>query len=61
MTPVYMSIPETAKYTGLAACFIRKGVKAGDIPAINAGKKYLVNVPLMLQKLNDQSESRKVE
>lgn len=55
MTPVYMSIPEAAKYTGLAMCFIRKGIKSGDIPAINAGKKYLVNVPLMLAQLEEQS------
>ena len=55
---VFMSIPETAKYTGLAACYIRKGVKAGEIPAINAGKKYLVNVPLMLEKLNKESEAQ---
>ncbi len=55
MSPVYMSIPEAAKYTGLAACFIRKGIKSGEIPSINAGKKYLVNVPLMLEKLEEQS------
>lgn len=55
---VFMSIPETAKYTGLATCFLRKGIKAGEIPAINAGKKYLVNVPLLLEKLNKESEAR---
>ena len=55
---VFMSIPEAAKYTGLAACFIRKGVKDGTIPAINAGKKYLVNIPLMIEKLNKESEQR---
>ena len=55
---VYMSIPETAKYTGLAVCYLRKGIKDGTIPVIMAGKKYLVNVPLMLEKLNAESEAR---
>lgn len=59
MTPVYMSVPDAAKYTGLAACFIRKGIKAGTIPAIVAGRKYLVNIPLTLEALNAQSEARK--
>ena len=56
-TPVYMSIPDAAKYTGLAACFIRKGIKEGTIPAITAGKKYLVNMPLMLARLDAESEA----
>ena len=57
--PVYMTIPETAKYTGFAECFIRKSVKEGTAPAIMIGKKYMVNVPLWLKQLEDQSERRK--
>ncbi len=55
MSTIFMSIPDTARHTGLAECFIRKGIKAGNIPTIKSGKKYLVNVPLMLERLNAQS------
>ena len=58
MDPVYRPIPATAKYTGLAECFIRKGVKDGTIPAIKVGKKYMVNVPLLLENLNAEIEAR---
>ena len=52
----YMSIPDAAKYTGLSESFLRKGVKGREIPFIMSGKKYLVNVPLMLEKLNEKSD-----
>ena len=55
MERIYMSIPETARTTGLCACFIRKLVKEGKAPYIKAGKKFLINVPAMLDRLNNES------
>ncbi|MBR3242488.1 MAG: hypothetical protein IKF90_07295 [Parasporobacterium sp.] len=53
----YMTIPEAVKVTGLSSYFLRNGLKAGTIPHIMSGPRYLVNIPLLLETL--EAESRK--
>lgn len=53
---VYHSIRETAKLTGLSEYHIRKLHKAGAVPGIYSGKKFLVNVPSLLESLNASTE-----
>lgn len=53
---VYHSIRETAKLTGLSEYFIRQLFKAGAVPGIYSGKKFLVNVPSLLESLNASTE-----
>lgn len=54
----FQTIAEAARTTGLSQFFIRRGCRDNTIPHIRAGAtKYLVNVPLMLQRLSEQSES----
>lgn len=53
---VYHSIRETAKLTGLSEYFIRQQQKAGAVPGIYSGKKFLVNVPSLLESLVSSME-----
>lgn len=48
---VYRSIRETAKLTGLSEYYLRQQQKAGAVPGIYSGKKFLVNVPSLLESL----------
>lgn len=47
----FQSLEEAAETTGLSTFYLRRGCKAGTVPHIRSGKKYLVNVPALLQKL----------
>ena len=53
----FMSIKEACAATGLSTCFLRNGVKTGTVPAIRSGAKYLINVPLLMKRLNTESEA----
>lgn len=52
----FKTIEATARITGLSRDFIRRGVKAGTIPAIRAGggsnAPYLVDTVLFLEQLH---------
>lgn len=48
---IYMTIKETNTATGLPISFLRKGVRAGTIPHIMSGNVYMINVPKMLETL----------
>lgn len=49
--PVYQSIKDTIKTTGLSEFFLRKLLKANKLPHIKSGTKVFVNVPQLLEKL----------
>lgn len=51
----YMSIRETARFTGLSESFLRNMQKSGTLPGISAGRKYCVNVPALLAQLEAKS------
>ena len=52
----FRTIDDTARITGLSRDYIRRGVKAGTIPAIKAGSgsnaPYLVDTVLFLEQLH---------
>ena len=52
---IYMSRKEAAAYTGLSYHFIRKGTENGTIPHIMSGNRFLVNVPKLLEQLEEES------
>ena len=53
----FQTISDASRTTGLSQYYIRKGCIEGTIPHIMAGHtKYMVNIPLMLQRLNMESE-----
>lgn len=50
----YQSIPDASRSTGLSQSFLRRGCKAGTVPHIQSGNKYMVDVPTLLQQLRAQ-------
>ena len=50
----FLSVRETARATGLGEAYIRRGLKQGTIPHLMTGKKVLVNVPMLVQRLEEQ-------
>ncbi len=58
-TKMFMSIRETARFTGLGEAAVRSEVKSGKVPYITSGNKVLINVPLYLESLNARSTKSK--
>ena len=55
MEKPFQTVKETANTTGFSQFFIRNGVRAGTIPHIKVGEKFLINVPAFLQLMDEQS------
>ena len=53
----FMSVRETARFTGLGEAYIRTSLKQGKVPHVMSGSKALINVPLYLEQLNDSCKS----
>ena len=55
----FQTIEVAARVTGLSRDFIRRGVKAGEIPAIRSGSSsnapYLVDTVLFLEQLHREA------
>jgi hypothetical protein len=47
----FKPIVEAAAVSGLSQSYLRKGCKAGTIPHICAGTKYLINIPALFDQL----------
>lgn len=56
MDPIFMKLKPAAEYTGLSEYFLREGCKSGTVPHIKSGKSYLINVPKLIEKLNEESK-----
>lgn len=55
----FQTLPNACRLTGLSTSFLRQGCRDGRVPHIKAGSTFLVNVPLLLQRLNEESEAGK--
>lgn len=54
----FQTISEASRTTGLSQYFIRQGCWDNSIPHIRVGAtKYMVNVPLLIERLNAKSVS----
>lgn len=51
----FQTIADASRTTGLAQCFLRTGVKNNTIPHIMSGKKYLINIPRLIEQLDEES------
>ena len=49
--PVYQSIKDTVRTTGISEFYLRKMVRQGTIPHIWTGNKVYINVPAFLKQL----------
>lgn len=59
--PHMETIKNTAKLFGLSEYFIRQKVLSGEIVAVKAGCKYLVNVDKFAEYLNTHTEGAGAE
>ncbi|MBQ9387919.1 MAG: hypothetical protein IJU01_04575 [Lachnospiraceae bacterium] len=57
-TPVFVSVAEACRITGIAKYAIRKGCNAGTVPYIDIGNKFMINLPMYLDQLNAQTIGR---
>lgn len=55
--PPFQSIKQAVRTTGCSEHFLRDGVKAGRIPHIRNGAKYLINCPALLAQLDEMSKT----
>lgn len=51
----FMKIPDAARAIGVSQYFLRTGCKAGTVPHIKSGTVYLINVPALTRKLDEES------
>ena len=49
--PIYLSVKDTARFTGLSEYFLRGKLKEGKIPHINSGNKIFIHIPSLLVEL----------
>lgn len=52
--PTMRTIKETAEYFNLPVYFVRSKVNSGEVVAVRAGKKFLVNVEMFARFLNGE-------
>lgn len=55
----YMSIRQAAQFTGLGESYLRKSVQNNSVPGFyiaGTGSKFMINVPLLLAKLDEESK-----
>ena len=51
----YHNIQEASHITGLSQFYLRNGCKRGTIPHIRCGNSYKINVPALLEQLDNES------
>ena len=57
-TKILMTLKEACRETGYSVYYLRSGCKAGTVPHVMSGNRYLVKVPLLIEKLNEESKKR---
>jgi len=54
----FQKIDDAARTTGLSRYFLRTGCKNGSVPCVKSGTTYFINVPVLLQRLNDTTDTQ---
>lgn len=55
---VFCSIRDTSRKLGLSEYFLRKMLKKGKLPGVYSGRKFLVNIPSLLELLSSMEEGK---
>lgn len=53
-TQRFQTIPNAVRTTGLSACFLRNGCRAGTVPHVRSGRLYMVDVPRLYEVLEQR-------
>lgn len=56
----FQGVRDAAKTTGVSEFFIRAGLRAGTIPSIRSGNKYLIDVEGLVLQLQQQARAGSV-
>lgn len=59
--PMFLSIKEVVKVTGLSEYYLRQNIKAGKVPYIKSGNKILINMPRLSATLNDMTDKSLIQ
>lgn len=59
--PRFVSKQEAMRITGCSDWFMKEGIKAGRIPHIRNGRRILIDLPLFLEQLDQQSRDSLVK
>ncbi len=59
--PMFLSIKEVVKITGLSEYYLRQNIKAGKGPYIKSGNKILINMPRLSATLNDMTDKSLIQ
>ncbi|MCD7838773.1 MAG: helix-turn-helix domain-containing protein [Clostridiales bacterium] len=51
----FLRIQDAATVTGLSQYYLRRGAQNGTIPHIRSGRTIFINVPALLEQLDEQS------
>lgn len=51
----FQTIADASRTTGISQFALRRGCKDGTLPHIRTGKTYLLNMRLLMQRLDEQS------
>ena len=54
---LFCTVLEAVQVTGASSYSIRHGVRSGKIPHIRSGNKYLINMKLFLELLDEISQT----
>ena len=55
VVPVFLTVRDTAKQTGLPEYFIRQRLKNNQVPYLQDGNRKLINVELFMEYLKAES------
>ena len=53
----FQRVPAACRITGLSQTYLRAGCKDGTVPHIRSGSTYYINIPALLQKLNEETNA----
>lgn len=55
-TKPFQTIADASRTTGISQYALRRGCRSGTLPHIRNGTTYLLNMRLLMQRLDEQSE-----
>ena len=54
--PIYSTVANASKPTGLSKIYIRRRLHDGDIPYIKSGNVYMINLQALLDTLKQEEQ-----
>ena len=53
----FLKIQDAVRVTGLSAYFLRQGCRDGSVPCVRSGRRYFINIPALMRKLNAEGNN----